>query len=260
MGKNHIQERLILERFGLINKNRFGSIMKIVEYKNYDSVVVKFLENGNLVNTCWDSFCKGSVKNPYDKSIYDVGFLGIGDYKSKIGGGKLTHKYVTWHSMMKRCYKEKQPTYKDCTVAPEWHNFQNFAEWYDEYYYTIEGEKVALDKDILFKGNKIYSPETCIFVPQRINSLFVKANSIRGDLPIGVSFNAQYKKYLAVMSILGRKVTRKFLGNYDTPEEAFLSYKTNKEKFIKQIAEDYKNKIPTKLYSAMMNYIVEITD
>ena len=115
-----------------------------------------------------------------------------------------------------------------------------------------------LDKDRLIKGNKIYSPKTCIFVPQTINSLFIKNNSVRGELPIGVSRNKKTKKYASNITI--ESTCSVFLGYFDTPEEAFYSYKEAKEKEIKRVADEYKDKIPQKLYEAMYNYEVDIND
>ena len=93
--------------------------------------------------------------------------------------------------MLTRCYsdkyKKKKPTYEDCKVYEELLNFQNFAKWDSENYYEIEGETMCLDKDILVKHNKIYSPETCVYVPNTINVLFTKSDKIRGNTPIGVN-------------------------------------------------------------------------
>lgn len=248
------------ERIGEINKNKFDSIMIIEKYNNYSDIWVRFIDSDNLVNTRYNHFKSGAVLNPFDKSIYSIGYFGEGDYKSSLNG-KSTRKYDTWYHMLQRCYSEKSiskhPSYIDCSVSHEWHNFQNFAKWYDENYYEIDDERVHLDKDILTKGNKIYSPENCIFVPLCINSLFTKAESIRGDLPIGVFWNSQSKKYHAHCMNKGKQIP---LGKFDTSDKAFRSYKTYKEKLIKQIAEEYKEKIPTKLFDAMINYIVEIDD
>jgi hypothetical protein len=260
MGKNYVQEKLQKEREGLIRKNKFNSDMQILEYKDYDHILVMFVENKNLVNTNWDSFCKGNVKNPFDRSAYGIGYIGVGNYGTSNGDGKLTRQYRRWRDMLKRCYKGEYHTYDECVVCEEWHNFQNFAAWFDENYYQIEGEKMCLDKDILIKGNKIYSPETCVFAPERINTLFSKSNSKRGKYPIGVSINKLNQKYASTLSIHGRKVSMKRLGYFDTPEEAFYCYKEHKEKLIKQVAEHYKDQIPEELYKVMFNYIVEITD
>ena len=90
--------------------------------------------------------------------------------------------------MLERCYDTehsyKFPTYENCIVCDEWLNYQNFARWFDINYYEIEGEVMCLDKDILFKGNKIYSPKTCIFVPRGINNLFTKNDKCRTNFAI----------------------------------------------------------------------------
>ena len=167
--------------------------------------------------------------------------------------------------MLKRCYSDecqkKHPTYKDCTVCEEWHNYSDFKEWFDNNYYEIEGERMALDKDILVKGNKIYSPNTCVFVPQNINTLFIKSNKTRGKYPIGVYFRKDKNKYQAQCRIVyNGKTQQEFLGLYNTIEDAFKVYKQFKENCIKQVADEYKDKIPNNLYKAMYNYKVEITD
>lgn len=159
--------------------------------------------------------------------------------------------------MIKRCYDIKSKDYyqyggKGCIVCGEWHNFQNFAKWYDDNYYTIEGKNMNLDKDILIKNNKIYSPNSCIIVPDDINKLFTKNNKNRGNLPIGVTKKGD--KYIVNLHSV------KYSKSFDTPEEAFYSYKQIKEKYIKQIADEYKDRIPKKLYDAMYKWEVEITD
>ena len=106
--------------------------------------------------------------------------------------------------MLRRCYDkkilEKFPTYKRCTVCDEWLFYPNFKKWFDENYYEIEGQKMALDKDIISKGNKVYSPENCIFVPNNINVLFTNRKGERGDYPIGVSWKIKNNKFQAQCS------------------------------------------------------------
>lgn len=122
---------------------------------------------------------------------------------------------------------------------------------------------MCLDKDILYKGNKVYSPKNCVFVPEKINILFIKSNKSRGGYPIGVSYHKQNRKFVAKCSIYDFKENKQkliYLGCYDTPEKAFKAYKQFKEKHIKKVADYYKDKIPNKLYQAMYDYEVEITD
>lgn len=252
--------KLTIDRTGEIGYNKFGSRMEIIKYGGRLDVLVKF-EKGNKVSTTYQNFCNGEVKNVYDKSTLGIGYIGEGIYKAT-KNNKSTKIHKLWQSLLTRCYDEKfhkkQPTYKDCSVCEEWHNFQTFAKWYDQNYYEVEGEKMQLDKDILIKGNKVYSPDSCVFVPQIINNLFLKHDAARGKFPIGVSFNKNKEKYIA--SCNNGSGNRGYLGLFDTPEEAFQAYKTAKEALIQEKAEIYKNLIPVKLYEVMMNYKVEITD
>lgn len=251
----------LIDRTGEINYNMFGSKMIISEYKNARNVIVEF-ENGYKTQSNYGLFKKGKIKSLYNKSVEGVGYLGEGKYEDKING-IATIEYVTWKNLLKRCYnkecQEKRPTYKGCTICDEWLNFQTFSQWYNDNWYEIDYGKMCLDKDILLKGNKIYSPKTCIFVPQKINNLFTKSDAKRGDYPIGVSWHKGVQLFTSTCNDVDKK--RVHIGYHKTPEEAFYKgYKPFKEKVIKRVAEIYKDKIPQKLYDALYRYVVEITD
>lgn len=159
--------------------------------------------------------------------------------------------YKKWRQMIKRCGNPKYPTYKDCVICEDWHTFSNYEKWHNEHY--VEGWH--LDKDILVKGNKTYSPDTCSFVPKEINNLFIKCGNIRGDLPIGVKRGSNCKFYAQIS-----KNVKTYLGSYNTLEEAFQAYKVAKEMWIKEVANKYKDKLEPRVYNALMKYEVEITD
>jgi len=192
-------------------------------------------------------------------SVCGVGIIGEGAFDPK----KDIEIYKRWVSMLMRCYsakfKEAHPTYKDSVCDPSWHNFQVFAQWWEDNYYSVEDERMELDKDIKIKGNKMYGPKTCLIVPKSINTLFVKCDARRGGLYIGIRLDPSSKKnpYMAKCCSGGKQV---YLGNYNNPEAAFNAYKSYKEKLIKKIAYQYKNIIPEDLYQAMILYEVEITD
>lgn len=248
-----------IDRIGVTNYNTYGSKMTIVKYNDCDNIIVQF-ENGYTSKTKYITFTKGNVKNPYDKSVLKIGYVGEGDFKCSVNGIH-TKIYNAWFNLLLRCYDEKLhikfSTYKNCTVDEKWHCFQNFAIWYEDNYYEVKGQKMNLDKDILFKGNKVYSPETCMFVPQEINTLFIKCDKSRGDYPLGVCFDKETNNFSASCTI--NKKCKK-LGRYSSVDKAFLSYKHCKENNIKIIANKYKSEIPNILYTAMINYKVEITD
>ena len=250
-----------LDRTGLTKNNNFGSKMTITRYKNANDIDVYFEEyNWTAKNKDMRNFNAGRIKCPYEPRLYGVGYIGEGKYKMSEGCIK-TKAYNTWRAMIERCYnknKHDRPTYDECTVCNEWHNFQNFAEWHEENYYEIDNEKMCLDKDIMIKNNKIYSPETCIFVPNRINVLFTKRQNKRGKTFIGLSMYGKDKKFR--VSCQNENCKHINLGSYNTQEEAFAVYKQFKENVIKQVADEYKDLIPEKLYNAMYEYEVEIED
>ena len=174
-------------------------------------------------------------------------------------GVRGTKPYSTWKNMLKRCYSHydyNQASYEGCTITPEWLLYSTFKQWFDENY--VEG--YALDKDIIKKNNLLYSPKTCCFVPQEINNLFIKRKRDRGALPIGIILipRNRYKKYQVQVS--GR--TPYCVGYFYTIKEAFQAYKREKEKIIKERATKYfqEGKITHRVYQALMEYQVEITD
>lgn len=195
--------------------------------------------------------------------IYNIGYIGEGPYKIRINGKKTT-SYIVWEQIIRRCYSAKQQettskSYVDCEVCEEWHNYQNFAQWYEENYYEVPGQHMQVDKDILIKGNKVYSPDTCAIIPQYINTLFIRNNRKRGQYPIGVYYNKRAKKYEAMYKIDGKN---KHIGYYTSVNDAFLTYKEYKEDHIKQIADEYFSNgyITEQVYNAMYAWEVEFTD
>lgn len=256
--------RKTIDRTGEENYNSEGTLMRIVEYKNNNNIIVEFQdEYKTKVHTQYNHFKNGNVKNPFYKSIFGIGYIGEGKYKTR-ENYKLTKAYGTWHCMLQRCYEpytiNKHLTYIDCYVCDEWLCFQNFAEWYEENMYECNNECMELDKDILIKGNKIYSCDTCLLVPQRINTLFIKCDAKRGNLPVGVCWNKATNKFCAHCNIIDKENKKINLGYYNTIEEAFLAYKNFKENYIKEVADEYKDLIPQKLYDALYSYEVEIND
>ena len=197
--------------------------------------------------------CPICASDSYKKVIYGVG---INDTNNK--NFQDNNAYKAWYRMIRRCYNTKihniHPTYKDCKVCDEWLTFSNFKQWFDNHY--VEGWE--LDKDILVKGNKVYSPQTCCFVPQAINSLFTKCKAIRGKLPIGVLKIVDNSKITYVANVRqGEKRIRKYFKDVNS---AFAFYKVAKEEYIKKIANEWKDQLEPRVYEAMCNYQVEIDD
>lgn len=232
-----------------------GYTIEIIGCFSAINITIQFNNGVIFNNNTYQNIKNGEIKNPYHKSVFGVGYFGVGKYNQK------THRkvYQTWQNMMQRCYddkyQERQPTYKGCSVIEEWCNFQVFAKWHEENYDYEIMQGWNLDKDILIKGNKIYSSDTCCFVPQEINTLFTRREAGRGKYPIGV--NRVGNKFKATINI-NSKATH--LGIFITPKEAFQKYKTAKEKYLKEMAEKWKDQITKPTYRALINYKIEITD
>ena len=196
-------------------------------------------------------------------SVFGIGVNDV-DFAVKVDG-KMCRQYNLWSKLLERCYDaklhEKYPTYIDCSVSSEWIYFSNFLIWCNnQESYKMKDEKgnsFQIDKDVANKGNKIYSSKDCNFIPAAVNLLLIKSDSIRGDLPIGVCFHRQHRKYRSDIRVCGVKKT---LGLFDTEIEAFLCYKTAKETECKRVAAIYKEVLSPLVYDALMNYTVSIDD
>ena len=198
------------------------------------------------------------------KLVYGVGISEKGEFKrSEVVDGKwvVTKEYRLWAHMLERCYSDechhRQPTYARCAVSDNFKNFQWFAKWcQSQIGFGMQGYQ--LDKDILVQGNNIYSEDTCVFVPRRINLLLTKSDATRGIYPVGVAWKQANKKYVARCNDGSGK--QKQLGYFLTPEDAFYNYKTVKEALIKSLADEYKGILDHRVFTALMAYTVDIND
>lgn len=209
------------ERFA---SNNYGDF-EIVEVNGTKDIKIRFVDTGYEYSVSKYQVVTGSVMDRAVRGVYGVGFIGLGRHKSSIGGVP-TLAYRCWSKMLERCYSksfhEKRPSYKGVTVSKEWHNFQAFADWFEESH--VEGYQ--LDKDLKSLGKRIYSPETCCFIPQSINAFLVNGK--------GASFHKRIGQYISYVIVDYRQ---EHLGYFGTEAEAMESYKFAKGKIAKQIAE-----------------------
>lgn len=232
--------------------NNQGCEFTITGYDGKGRYSIIFSDNTKLHSVNYGNIKTGEVKNLNFPSVHGVGYIGYGIHPRSIKG-RLTKPYSTWLGMITRCYSEKAhvrvPTYKDVEVCREWQCFQNFAEWYKDNWKDWMDITWQIDKDICVKNNKIYSPETCEFVPREINMLIIKSRN--NLLPVGVSLFKKTGKYKAQYN---NGITSIPLGYFNTPEEAFQAHKKAKEAHIKEIANKWKDKISYKIYFSLINY------
>jgi len=239
-----------LNRVNEVHFSNEGLKMTIVTYRTSLSCDVEF-EDGYIVynKQYWD-IKRGEVRNPLHKSIYGIGFEGIGKYSRK----EHPNAYKRWTALIQRCFDKKwryrHPHYKDVTVCKEWHNFQVFAEWFEANWKSWMDSSWDLDKDILSKNSKIYSPSTCCFIPKEINGGITKLNKFKGDLPIGIS--KSNNKFKVIIVIKGKN---NYLGSYDTLEKASSVYKEAKNKYILNLITPYKEQLDVKVYKKLINIL-----
>jgi len=187
--------------------------------------------------------------------------VGVNDWAGNISvDGKLIREYQLWKGVLERCFtdgfKQSRPTYEGVTCSKEWLSMTTFIEDVSQMKgYGLKGW--ALDKDILQKGNKLYSKDNCCFVPAEVNSLLTKSDNSRGEWPVGVDFHKVSGKFRAGLRINGKT---KHLGLFNTPEQAFQAYKLAKEAYIKVVAQQWQHLLDEKVFQALLDYEVNIND
>ena len=244
---------------GKICKSKLSGDFKILKYNDSRNVEIQFINTGFEMVARLGDIKSGGVKDPYLPSVFGVGILGT-KYPSTVNS-VLTKGYTLWCNMLKRCYsdacKKKQPTYEGCEVSDNFKSYEYFYEWCNEQI-GFGIDNFQLDKDLLTKGNKVYSEDSCVFIPSEINKVLTKRTASRGKYLIGVSWDKTNKAFVARVN--KNKGMQEHLGYFNTEIEAFNAYKTAKEAFVKEQAKNWKSQIDDRAYKALMNYQVEITD
>lgn len=191
-----------------------------------------------------------------EKLVYGVG--NTDGLKCRLDGKRMTPMYTLWSNMLSRCYGSKtqarQPTYQGCEVSDNFKSFKFFTEWCQEQI-GFGKEGYALDKDLLVQGNKIYSENTCVFLPRLVNQALTTQKHKKSGLPSGV-----YRRPLVKTNIYQSTLTRygvlHILCKSDSIEECFLVYKREKESYLKELAEMFKDNIDVRVYNALIDYKV----
>ena len=248
---------------GKVCKSLNSGDFKILKYNDTYNVEIQFLNTGFETAARLNHIRNGKVKDPYLPSVCGVGVTGT-KYPITVDD-VITKEYLLWKNMLRRCYsdksKKKYPTYKDCEVSDNFKSYEYFYEWcHEQVGFGVEGNgnPFQLDKDLLIKGNKVYSEYSCVFIPTEINSLLIRREALRGKYLIGVCWSNTNKAFMAQVN--KNKGKSEYLGSFNTELEAFNAYKVAKEAFVKEQANKWKGKIDDRAYNALMNYTVEITD
>lgn len=236
MGKMNNNKKYQKKSIGEIYELSDGSEGLVVDGGNkYDRCTISYNNNKNEKEVYISALKKGEVKNEYCPNVYGVGFIGVGKYPSQING-KASKGYKAWVQILGRVYSptfhRKHPSYKGVKICNEWHNFQNFAKWYEDNYKKFDDCRTEIDKDLLSEVTKVYSPSTCVFIPQKLNGFLTNKQLHNTSGFIGVSWHKTSKKYQARIQNF-ETGTEIYLGLFDTPEEASKAYITARAKQVK---------------------------
>jgi len=217
--------------------------MVIVEQNERYNVIIEFQDEYKIQKrVLYKNFLSGKVKNPYDKSIYGEGFLGEGASTKR--GNKTVKEYRIWFDIIRRCYscedKSTFVAYKNCVVSDEWKNYSNFYKWYKENLYECSDE-LEVDKDILSEGKKIYSKETCILIPKKINRFCQTSNC----LDYYITCNKMWSTWIHY------KTKHVHIGTFESFEDAKKEFLKYKNKIYQELVEKYKEELPPDVYTKL---------
>lgn len=241
--------------------NRYGNVV-VTEYRNALNVVVEFTETGFRTETTFQKIKSGEIRDPLAKTFYGVGYIGVGSHKysdRENGTSKIPTVSSRWVNMLRRCYdKEYQDRYlkgyyEGCEVCEEWHNFQNFAEWFYSQPNCFE-KGYEIDKDLTIIGNTVYSPTTCSLIPSEING-FITYQPIGRLLPYGVVVqNSKGNPYVARIKYKGKL---QIIGYFKTVEDAYNAACSAKNGFIKELALEYREVLNNEIYKNLMSFSMD---
>jgi|GEM_PF-772042 len=227
--------------------NSYGKV-EIIEQISAKNMKIRFLEDGTtLDNQQYGRIVRGQVKNSYKRIYYGVGYIGVGKYNSSD-----KEAYKKWQNMLQRCYDKeyhiKHPSYKKAVICDEWCNFQIFAEWFKERYDPQIMRGWALDKDLFSGDIKIYSPDTCCFIPQIINSLLIHIHTTPKVTDIKGRYYTKIHKRAKVLRF----------SVFDEKGEAISQYKDEKRKYAVEILSQYSSLLPDKVVDKIQGLIDSI--
>ena len=232
--------------------NQYGDVV-VRNLLSSRMITIEFSNTGTIKEARKDTILSGQVRDNFAPKTYGVGYIGEGAFTTTKSGEHIKH-YKCWNGMLERCYSENYHSKENYNgrveVCKSWHNYQGFAKWYEDNH--IDGWQ--LDKDI--SKSKIYSPDTCHFLPKELNTFFTGRRNYRGDTPIGISQRVLGGSYEASISH-GSKSKAKYLGSYKNLEEAFSVYKEAKTLALNKLILKYKDLLPTRTLKVLESYEFE---
>lgn len=216
---------------------------------SYNNITVMFEDGTILNNVRYNSFKTGGLIHP------SLRYYGAPVTRGPEKEDVHTRAYYDWYNMLNKCHGPRSEcrTYDGCIICPEWYDYQNYKAWHEENFYTVDGEPMVIDKDILdpYKRPKAYGSDTCLCLPQRINLAAMQGRNGRKAGTVRV------RDCYAARVYFGKKL--RIIGIYSTPEEAFEAYKAEKEKHVRSFAKIYKDVLPEHVIQAILvwEYVVD---
>jgi hypothetical protein len=210
---------------------------EVTAYNGVMSVTLKFLDTGYETTTQSGHILRKTVRDRMKPLLFGRGFMVQGPYV----GSNENKAYTLWMGIFNRCYGGHNKPYLGCEVDPQWYNFQEFAEWC-QWQKGFKEDKWAIDKDIILKGNKVYGPEFCAFVPREINNAVVNTRKAKG-----------YTKTRSGDKFMSG-CAKVYLGTFDTKEEASTAYFIEKRKQMNQLSLKWKGLVEERLLSSLEIY------
>lgn len=247
MVKLEVGQRLKSKSFG------YFTVEKLV---NSGEVHFRFEESGGVGKATSGNVRNGLVRDNFAKTVYGVGYFGDGIFKSRLpNNGPCTKEYATWSAIMFRCYGDNRDectlrNYGDCSVVAEWHNYQTFASWCQTQP-EMNFCNSSIEKDIIIKGNKLYSPNTTCFVPIELNVAITGIKHQNSTGKAGVwKFNDSYISEVTMFS------TKASLGRFDNFQDAEYVYREVKQSYIRALAEIYKDRLRADVYEKLKEWVI----
>lgn len=229
-----------------------GKDFKVVSVRKDGFADIEFLESGFKTTVVFSVVKSGNIKDRLSASVYGVGIAGEAFSSSE----STTPAYLSWRGILARCYssktKERQPSYKDATISEDWLKYPNFREWY----LAEKGDAnivLEVDKDLLGMGTKVYSKETCLLLPKKIN-VFLITIPVFGCTSIVKYSQTKHKYFIIINDKSGNEAFKNTY--YDTYREAFSALAAYKEGVMKALADEYKDVLSEKAYNAVINWRV----
>lgn len=240
---------------GLVFKSTKHGYVLTIKHHHHNSCDFIFLNTGSYQNSNMGGIRKGLVKDKTAPTLLNIGVVGNG-FRGKGSLGKLT--YQLWSEMLRRCYDnnflQSNPTYVGCEVSDNFKQYEYFHNWcLNQVGFSVKG--FALDKDILYCGNKTYSEHNCVFIPQQLNNIAIRESKLRGEYPIGVSWSKQHRKFESYITRHGK---RKHLGLFSNAQDAFMVYKKAKEDYLKELSVIWKDQIDSRVCEVLNSWEVTV--